>query len=200
MSAAPKIAAKDLSNESQESGISKRMEITEKARYNGARRLELHCLGSNISMICVSLELIALSLYMAIMNPPTALMPILNLVSIWLSVCAMAVSIVITMSDFSLRADRLRSCARSIKRIRDKLLLTNDAGTQDLIWSEYYDVLDKHEPHSYLDFKKAEYDLKPNSERPPFLTMLHLLPATLSYLVVTAAPMIFLAVALSVGH
>lgn len=141
----------------------RRTEMTSKARYNAARRLERHGWAAQWTLTFLAIGQIVISLISALSLRVNFAERYIAFASVFFAVLVLAYSLLLGMMNASARAVRLHGCGLELGRLSRKLYLLREKGGvseeeyEDLA-KQYYDVLEKHENHSYTDYLLARCD------------------------------------------
>jgi len=138
----------------------RRTEITCKARYHAARRLNSHSWFSQWTLSLLAVGQIALSVAEAIGLPIQIGPKWFSLGSIFFSVLILAYSLLLGMSNVSARAERIHDCGLELGRLARKLYAAQrsasvKASEYNELSSRYYNILEKHENHTRTDYLVA---------------------------------------------
>jgi SMODS and SLOG-associating 2TM effector domain family 5 len=141
----------------------RRAEITKKARYHGARRLAYHAWFSQWTLALLAVGQIVISLIPALKLRSNFSESYLNFGGIFFGVLVLAYSLLLGMANFSARAQKLHECGLELGRLSRELLLwscgKNATNKQySAAVKNYYDILDRHENHTPIDYKVANYE------------------------------------------
>ncbi|MDO9213994.1 MAG: SLATT domain-containing protein [Methylococcales bacterium] len=142
--------------------LHRRAEMTSNARYHAARRMSLHGWFSQWTLALLAVAQIVITLIIAFKLHSNFNENYLNFGAIFFGVLVLAYSLLLGMADFSSRAVKLHGCGLELGRLTRKLFLFSQSGeatTDDYkrFYTEYYDILDKYENHSRIDYLKAHY-------------------------------------------
>ena len=143
--------------------LARRAEITCKARYHAARRLNSHNWFSQWTLALLAVGQITLSVAQAIRLPLHISENWFNLGSIFFGVLILAYSLLLGMSNFAARAVRIHECGLELGRLARKLYQAQRAPAVRLseyndLSSRYYNILEKHENHTRTDYLVAHYE------------------------------------------
>jgi hypothetical protein len=143
--------------------LARRTEITCKARYHAARRLNSHNWFSQWTLALLAVGQITLSVAQAIRLPLHISENHFNLGSIFFGVLILAYSLLLGMSNFSARAVRIHECGLELGRLTRKLFQAQRATSVRLseyneLSARYYNILEKHENHTRTDYLVAHYE------------------------------------------
>jgi SMODS and SLOG-associating 2TM effector domain family 5 len=166
------------------SELLRRTEITSKARYTAARRMELHNTFSQWTLAFLAVGQIVIALVVALKlrtNYPPAYM---DFGGIFFGVLVLTYSLLLGMGNFAARAIMLHSCGVELGGLSRKLHL--QAKSRESAPSEYeeaakryYEILSKCENHIALDYMVARRDaVDKKLEDAPFLSREHIFART----------------------
>jgi hypothetical protein len=141
----------------------RRSEITSKAHYNAGRRLERHGWAAQWTLAFLAVGQIIISLVPALKLRTNFGEGYLAFASVLFAVLVLAYSLLLGMTNSSARAVLMHDCGLELGRLSRKLYQLNERGnvTQaeyDACAKHYYDILEKHENHTYTDYMVAHYD------------------------------------------
>jgi SMODS and SLOG-associating 2TM effector domain family 5 len=164
MNAAPNQS--DLSAQCPEKALVellRRSEITGKARYHNARRLSLHAWFSQWTLALLAVGQLVVSLIPALKLQTLYSESYLNFGGIFFGILVLAYSLLLGMANFFARAQKMHECGLEMGRLSRKLTLwacganaTNDQYNNAA--TQYYDILDKYENHTRLDYLVASFE------------------------------------------
>lgn len=143
--------------------LSRRSSLTGKARYHSSRRLALHAWFSQWTLALLAVGQLVISLIPALglkLSYSTAYM---NFGSIFFGVLVLAYSLLLGMANFSAKAQRMHQCGLDLGRLSRRLhLWTCGSYATNAQYREaansYYDILDKYENHTRLDYLVATHE------------------------------------------
>lgn len=143
--------------------LARRTEITCKARYHAARRLNSHSWFSQWTLSMLAVGQITLSVAVAIGLPIQISEKWFALGGIFFSVLILAYSLLLGMSNFSARAVKIHDCGLELGRLARKLYAvqrqeTPKASEYNELYSRYYNILEKHENHTRTDYLVAHLE------------------------------------------
>jgi hypothetical protein len=143
--------------------LARRAELTCKARYHAARRLNTHNWFSQWTLALLAVGQTALSVAQAIPLQLRISEVWFNFGSIFFSVLILAYSLMLGMSNFSARAVRIHECGLALGRlVRNLYQIQRGAPVQQSEYQEfsklYYDILEKYENHTRTDYLVAHYE------------------------------------------
>lgn len=137
------------------SELYRKVEITTRARYNAARRLDRHQRLSQWMLTLISVELIAIPLFQTA-NIPTRVTPqVMNVIEIFLSVLILAYSLLIGAENYATRSEKMLNCGIELSRLGRQIAPLHDTEYHEQVYLElvnkYHDVLEKYENHLSID-------------------------------------------------
>jgi len=132
---------------------------TKGARFNAAKRIELHDKWSTITISIISVYIISLNLTVLFPDRPAILSnSIITFSTICLSIFVLVISLIISSRNYKSRAEKFHSCGREINKVYDKICIWKNTSEKPSIneLSElnnaYYNILDKYENHKRIDY------------------------------------------------
>lgn len=140
----------------------RRTEITCGARYTAARRMELHGWAAQWTLAFLAVGQIIISLIPALKLRSNFGESYVGFASVLFAVLVLAYSLLLGMADYSARAVRMHGCGLALGRLARHLVFLIDRGNVTSAEYEecakaYYDILDKHENHTYRDYLVAHH-------------------------------------------
>lgn len=140
----------------------RRTEITCGARYTAARRMELHGWAAQWTLAFLAVGQIIISLIPALKLRSNFGENYVGFASVLFAVLVLAYSLLLGMADYSARAVRMHGCGLALGRLARHLVFLIDRGNvtsaeYDEAAKGYYDILDKHENHTYTDYLVSRY-------------------------------------------
>ena len=143
--------------------LARRVEITCKARYHAARRLNSHNWFSQWTLALLAVGQITLAVVSALKLPTNFSQSQNDFGAIFFGVLVLAYSLLLGMSNFAARAVKIHECGLELGRLVRKLYFAEKAGSltqqeYDELSSHYYNVLDKHENHTRTDYLVAHFE------------------------------------------
>ena len=140
----------------------RRTDMTCNARYNAAVRMSLHGWASQWTLAILVVGQIAISLIASLNVHKNFSNDYINFGSIFFGVLVLAYSLLLGMADFSSRSVKLHSCGLELGRLSRKLFYLSQSNDESLenyekCYTQYYDILDKYENHSPIDYLQAHH-------------------------------------------
>lgn len=137
--------------------LSRRVDFTSKARYNAARRLNLHSKLSQWTLATLALGQITISLIPSLGLPSNYPAQYINFGSIFFGALVLTYSLLIGMSNFSTRSYVMHDCGIALGDLARKLHLLSrcpDATSEqyERCSEKYYAILAKCENHAHQDY------------------------------------------------
>jgi SMODS and SLOG-associating 2TM effector domain family 5 len=136
----------------------RRAKITSAARYNRARILKLHAAWSQWTLSILATGQIVITVIPLFFHDISKIAKqTIDYGGVFFGVLVLAYSLLLGMSNFSARADKMHSCGIDMGKLSKKLHLwscgNNSTNEQYLeAVNEYYGILSKHENHEKIDF------------------------------------------------
>lgn len=135
----------------------RRVEFTSKARYNAARRLNLHSKLSQWTLATLALGQITISLVPALNLHSNYPSQYINFGSLFFGALVLTYSLLIGMSNFSTRSHVMHDCGIALGDLARRLHLLSrcpnaSSGQYDSCSEKYYAILSKCENHSHQDY------------------------------------------------
>ncbi len=143
-----------------------RVSKTAASRFNASRRLRLHNSASLWTISLFSLGLIVISLLQALAFALPFTDKAVNLGQVTLSMIVLLISVILTMNNYGVRAEKLHACGLEMSELALKLerVEREEAPIED--YNAYADaygsILRRYENHDNIDFmlmklKKSEF-------------------------------------------
>lgn len=141
----------------------RRSQVTSKARYHAARRLAWHGWFSQWTLALLATGQIVIALSASINVHKNFSPEYINFASIFFGVVVLAYSLLLGMANFTARSVKLHNCGLELGRlVRELTYLSIHPGVVESDYSnahkKYYDILDKHENHTKVDYITAGFD------------------------------------------
>lgn len=140
----------------------RRTEITCGARYNAARRMKLQGWAAQWTLALLAIGQIIITLTPALKLRSNFGEAYVEFASVLFAVLVLAYSLLLGMADYSARAEKMHSCGLALGRLARRLVFLDHRGDTSaceyrVCAESYYDILDKHENHSTLDYLESHY-------------------------------------------
>jgi hypothetical protein len=140
----------------------RRTEITCGARYTAARRMDLHGWAAQWTLAFLAVGQIIITLVPALKLHQNFTDAYIAFASVLFAVLVLAYSLLLGMANYSARAVKMHGCGLELGRLaRHLVFLIQRGNVTPLEYEEcaknYYDILDKHENHTYLDYLVAHH-------------------------------------------
>lgn len=133
-----------------------RVSKTAASRFNASRRLRIHNAASLWTISLFSLGLILVSLLQALSLPMPYPDKIVNLVQVFLSITILVISVILTMNNYGIRAERFHACGLEMNEIALRLeRVEREDGTiedYNAFADEYGEILRRYDNHEQIDF------------------------------------------------
>lgn len=140
----------------------RRTNITCGARYTAASRMELHGWAAQWTLAFLAVGQIIISLIPALNLRSNFGENYVGFASVLFAVLVLAYSLLLGMADYSARAVRMHGCGLALGRLARRLVFLIARGNvtsaeYEEAAKDYYDILDKHENHTYRDYLVAHH-------------------------------------------
>ena len=140
----------------------RRTEITGGARYTAARRMELQGWAAQWTLALLAIGQIIITLIPALKLRSNFGEAYVAFASVLFAVLVLAYSLLLGMADYSARAVKMHGCGLELGRLARRLVFLNNRGNASAFEygecaKNYYDILDKHENHTGLDYLISHY-------------------------------------------
>lgn len=140
----------------------RRTEITCGARYTAARRMELYGWAAQWTLALLAVGQIIITLIPTLKLRSNFGDAYVGFASVLFAVLVLAYSLLLGMADYSARAVKMHGCGLELGRLARKLVFITNRGSASANEYEecskrYYDILDKHENHTHLDYLISHY-------------------------------------------
>ena len=133
-----------------------RVSKTAASRFNASRRLRIHNAASLWTISLFSLGLILVSLLQALALPLPYSDKLVNLIQVFLSITILVISVILTMNNYGIRAERFHACGLEMSEIALKLeRVEREDGTiedYNAFADEYSEILRRYDNHEQIDF------------------------------------------------
>lgn len=135
----------------------RRTEITGGARYTAARRMELQGWAAQWTLALLAIGQIIITLIPVLKLRSNFGESYVGFASVLFAVLVLAYSLLLGMADYSARAVKMHGCGLELGRLARNLVFLVNRGYVSAVEYEkcaknYYDILDKHENHTHLDY------------------------------------------------
>ncbi|MEY3672582.1 MAG: hypothetical protein RI904_2239 [Pseudomonadota bacterium] len=135
----------------------RRTDITCGARYSAAHRMELQGWAAQWTLALLAIGQIIITLIPALKLRSNFGEAYVGFASVLFAVLVLAYSLLLGMANYSARAVKMHGCGLELGRLARRLFfLINRGNTSAIEYEEcaksYYDILDKHENHTKLDY------------------------------------------------
>lgn len=135
----------------------RRTKITCGARYTAARRMESYGWAAQWTLALLAVGQIIITLIPVLKLRSNFGEAYVGFTSVLFAVLVLAYSLLLGMADYSARAVKMHGCGLELGRLARKLVFLINRGSASANEYEecskrYYDILDKHENHTHLDY------------------------------------------------
>lgn len=135
----------------------RRTEITCGARYTAARRMKLQGWAAQWTLALLAIGQIIITLIPSLNLRSNFGEDYVGFASVLFAVLVLAYSLLLGMADYSARAVKIHGCGLELGRLARKLVFLVNRGyvsadEYEECAKNYYDILDKHENHTQLDY------------------------------------------------
>lgn len=143
--------------------LHRRADITSKARYHAARRMGIHSVLSQWTLAFLAVGQIVISIVVALKLKTNFNPSYVDFGAIFFGVQVLAYSLLLGMSNYSVRSVQLHQCGMELGGLARRLfLLSRDSSSTNAIYdqaaSEYYSILSRYENHSAVDYLVAHHE------------------------------------------
>jgi hypothetical protein len=140
----------------------RRTKITGGARYAAARRMEMQGCAAQWTLALLAIGQIIITLIPTLKLRSNFGEDYVGFASVLFAALVLAYSLLLGMADYSARAVKMHGCGLELGRLTRKLVfLVNRGYVSKVDYEEcaksYYDILDKHENHTRLDYLISHY-------------------------------------------
>jgi len=145
-----------MKKEDDFNNLYKKVDATSKTRFHASRRLKRHSKYSTISIVCISLGLILISLMSAYGLGANIESDLVNLIQVFFAIAVLVYSLLIDKNDYSKLSEKMYSCASKLGELKQNiypLLESNDSELYNRSVCEYHEILRLYETHSNNDFR-----------------------------------------------
>ena len=136
--------------------LHRKISITAGTRFHAARRLARHAKYSQWTIAMLSVLLILVSLVPALGLKTEMSAPYLNAVQVGLAVLVLVFSLLISMDNHSVKADKMHRCGIELGRLARKLetFRTREGSDQDYqeLSEQYFEILNQYDNHEHVDY------------------------------------------------
>lgn len=149
-------------NQKSTEELLRRTDITCGARYTAARRMELHGWAAQWTLALLTVGQIIITLIPTLKLRSNFGEAYVGFASVLFAVLVLAYSLLLGMTNYSARAVKMHGCGLELGRLaRTLIFLINQGNSSADEYKEcaksYYDILDKHENHTLLDYLESHY-------------------------------------------
>jgi len=139
------------------------MKVTAKNRYHASSRIEWEKKVNFFTNIFLSLGLIFIPLLQNAGIDVLFKNSVLNMMQIFLAVSVLVFSIINSMSNYEVRAEKLRECADGIRDlIREFRGLDKQSIELKMYTEKYNNIVKTCENHTPIDYIKTKFELRDN--------------------------------------
>jgi hypothetical protein len=136
--------------------LHRRVNKTSRCRFIAARRLERQYKLSQWSITFLSVALIVIPLLQAMNVPMRFNSQLLNAIQVAIAVLVLAFSLLISMENYSVRAEKMHSCGLDLRDLALTLQsYLNKEGSDEeykLLCEKYHAILRSYENHAAVDY------------------------------------------------
>lgn len=133
-----------------------RVQKTAISRFNAHRRLTHHNYASLWTITCFSTGLILIPLIHTFGLESRFSSEYSSFIQVVLAIVILVISVILNMTNFSVRADRIHNCGMVLnafaRKVHRHINDNSDSTTYDTLVNEYDHILQKHENHSNIDY------------------------------------------------